>query len=981
MLEFSILLRVLGICSGLYLFFWILNKLRESVTIKVKSGTGEKFVDLASLHLRREEGAGFDVRLTAENKKSIGSLVVKDDKCWIYVPRGNKASLPDKNFRKIGFVNSEGYIFLYRKGNDSERIGYLAQPSRPDVPTIKGERSWKDLKWTCRLNVYFGDPETWSADATPSRSSAAIVASGIISPDATSATDPEKVDSDPKNLVALAFAAVPSRPGKENGEEEWTEPEEPTEEFKVIEVPKAIEPISESEPESEEIPETAGPPIVIASERTESAEKPTTQYQVTEKEALYLQTVKNMHSDILLQIRQEMVKVEGGTFIMGVNDTESESGENNQGPAHQVTLSTFCIGKYPVTQKIWTAVMGYNPSEKVNDEFPVAPVDWNEATLFTKRLSALTGLEFSLPSEAQWEFAAKGGNLSRGCIYSGSNVKSQVAWDNPYSPVGKKKANELGIHDMSGLVREWCMDWYVPRYASEEQYNPTGPVMPNEPEKRKHVIRSPYGNETVTGRKGELAENPNQFNSYGMRLVCKPDKTLGVKIKPALVGQSVKSGFLGGAPSTCPISDEARGGAYLLFYNQFGKNSYAEYLGRSPYGWADTALLSSLIFSILFLILYFVNTVVFQMPLLGNDLKAIILLTAFYYLLWGVIRTVKIESIESGHSFQPFLDLMNKSVGYRDFDLIVLILGYLCTIWTYFFYDADFIPLIVAVSMGLTINRRCLSVSEPWEVTDPLKSKFEKSSVDFDDPDEQKIPAPEGDTSKEYNWKLDSFEGKEVHAHFTMMFSQSEVNKARIKNPFFLEKPNLNTTDYRNYIYKMRRELESDEKNLLHVRFALQEIKRIAERHQLNEIDMLQFILDFIQESITYQMDNECRELAAPAEYIRYPDEILYDQHGDCDCKAFLAAVFYYQLGYDVIFLISRQLGHAAVAVAMKDSVARQYLNKETLEDITVEINGTKYYFCETTTDGFMMGEIQKGTSASQFETSIEWKHPENEED
>ena len=176
-------------------------------------------------------------------------------------------------------------------------------------------------------------------------------------------------------------------------------------------------------------------------------------------------------------------------------------------------------------------------------------------------------------------------------------------------------------------------------------------------------------------------------------------------------------------------------------------------------------------------------------------------------------------------------------------------------------------------------------------------------------------------------------------------------------------------------------ELLSNEDSLLHSKYILQEIKKITQKNELNEIDTLQFVLDFIQESIAYELDSESRELAMPKEYIRYPDEILFDQKGDCDCKAFLAMVFYYLMGYDVIMLLSRELGHSAVAVSVKGNDTLGYLASDRLDDVTIEINGRKYYYCETTTDGFLIGDINDGINVDKFETRIEWVHTEDEED
>ncbi len=162
----------------------------------------------------------------------------------------------------------------------------------------------------------------------------------------------------------------------------------------------------------------------------------------------------------------EMVWVEGGSFNMGSND-----GSIIEKPVHSVTLDGYYIGKYEVTQALWQAVMGSNPSYFKGDNRPVEEVSWNDCQQFVSKLNQLTGKKFSLPTEAQWEYAARGGSKSKGYTYSGSNNIGNVAWYDGNSngnthPVGQKALNELGIYDMSGNVWEWCLDWYDGDYYS-----------------------------------------------------------------------------------------------------------------------------------------------------------------------------------------------------------------------------------------------------------------------------------------------------------------------------------------------------------------------------------------------------------------------------------------------------------------------------------------------------------------------------------
>ena len=175
----------------------------------------------------------------------------------------------------------------------------------------------------------------------------------------------------------------------------------------------------------------------------------------------------------------DMVEVRGGTFRMGATSEQGSDADSDDKPVHSVTLSGYYIGKTEVTQALWKAVMGSNPSEFKGDDLPVENVSWYDCQEFIRELNALTGQNFRLPTEAEWEFACRGGNNSRGYKYSGSNYIDNVAWydgnsgDNTHS-VATKLPNELGIYDMSGNVWEWCADWYGD-YSSGAQINPKGP--------------------------------------------------------------------------------------------------------------------------------------------------------------------------------------------------------------------------------------------------------------------------------------------------------------------------------------------------------------------------------------------------------------------------------------------------------------------------------------------------------------------------
>ena len=185
-------------------------------------------------------------------------------------------------------------------------------------------------------------------------------------------------------------------------------------------------------------------------------------------------------SEIIIQrLVNNMVFVEGGSFTMGCTPEQGNEGIFSSKPAHKVTLSSFLIGRYEVTQEEWQAVMGSNPSTYLGIKCPVQNVSWKDCQMFIRKLNEITGKQFRLPTEAEWEYAARGGNRSLGYKYSGSNYLDQVAWyiensGKKIHDVGQKSPNELGLYDMSGNIWEWCLDWYG-AYPSYSQTDPTGP--------------------------------------------------------------------------------------------------------------------------------------------------------------------------------------------------------------------------------------------------------------------------------------------------------------------------------------------------------------------------------------------------------------------------------------------------------------------------------------------------------------------------
>ena len=203
-----------------------------------------------------------------------------------------------------------------------------------------------------------------------------------------------------------------------------------------------------------------------------------------EKSEIVSQPVIDIDTFTVNGVSFTMVYVEGDRFDMGATPEMLEAYENEK-PAHEALLGEYWIGRTEVTQALWQAVMEDNPSKTKGKTLPVDKVSWDDVQQFISKLNTLTGEEFRLPSEAEWEFAARGGKLSKHYSYSGSNNPEDVAWfdcGEPH-PVSSKQPNELGIYDMSGNVWEWCNDWYDEKYYETlyvssnlgDMVNPKGP--------------------------------------------------------------------------------------------------------------------------------------------------------------------------------------------------------------------------------------------------------------------------------------------------------------------------------------------------------------------------------------------------------------------------------------------------------------------------------------------------------------------------
>lgn len=219
-----------------------------------------------------------------------------------------------------------------------------------------------------------------------------------------------------------------------------------------------------------------------------------------------------------------MMPVEGGSFTMGCTNPKGEKHTYaDELPTHKVTVNNFYMGQHEVTQALWKTVMGQNPSKWIgNDSLPVEQVSWNDVQIFIARLSQMTGYSFRLPSEAEWEYAARGGVKNHGNIYPGTRHQLwETCWyggnSNGHShPVGLLKPNELGLYDMGGNVMEWCSDW-MESYSANPQNSPQGPKTGENKILRGGCFNSPTWGCSVFERSWYLPDYGYSF--YGFRLV------------------------------------------------------------------------------------------------------------------------------------------------------------------------------------------------------------------------------------------------------------------------------------------------------------------------------------------------------------------------------------------------------------------------------------------------------------------------------
>lgn len=417
---------------------------------------------------------------------------------------------------------------------------------------------------------------------------------------------------------------------------------------------------------------------------------------------------------------------------------------------------------------------------------------------------------------------------------------------------------------------------------------------------------------------------------------------------------------------------EARAASFALLQRFAPRQRQTEYASEQPYGWKDTALLSALIYSVLFILVYLVNSGIFQMPLLGKDWQSASVFVGYYYVLWAIVRFIKIDAIENANSFQPILDLFNKNLGMKWMNLAILVLCSVAMAFTLFYYDYDFMPLLIVISTGVGINMTMPGANRRWKV----QSSFLDDNADSEEEDaEQDEPKnPQGDISRSYEWNLDEtyMLHEPTHGSLTLYFKAADIRDIRHLNPFFDQRKDH--SDKENILYMFRFLKKYRKTFLARTNYVAHTINRIAEKNGFTPIDKLQFTLDFVQEpNIAFQENAENKTVNFYDDYIRYPDETLYDKCGDSNSKSLLAAMIFHLMGKNVLYLISRKHQHSAIGVEIKLRELKEgwYGDAAKVEEFAVKYEDRYFIFCETTGDKFSLGKQVSGMSLDEFDEKI----------
>lgn len=409
---------------------------------------------------------------------------------------------------------------------------------------------------------------------------------------------------------------------------------------------------------------------------------------------------------------------------------------------------------------------------------------------------------------------------------------------------------------------------------------------------------------------------------------------------------------------------EARASAFAVLFGLYNKRDYHEYYNSPAYGWKDTALLATFIYSIIYVAWYMVSVKLFGNRFIGFKFWHAASLYGIFYALWAIVRAIKIECVENSNTIQPKIDLFNKALGQKSFDSAILLCCFITLAFTGTYYRFDFSALALVIATGVSTNMLLQSSSKRWEIKNPF-------ALNEDEEEEEETPNPEGDIARAYHWELDSESSKGVIGELNLYFKSQYVSDLRYANPYYNQRKDKPT---KAMILDMFHYMKEHRGITARLRYAASQIKSMAVQNGLSDEDTLQFTLDFVQEpNIRFCMNRDSKSINQYEDYIRYPDEVLYDKEADSNSKALLAAMLFHFMNYNMLYLFSRVQHHGAIGIEVKKEWienGRIFGNK--LEDITIMHKSKRYIFCETTSDGFRMGVTMEGMRYEDFDEQIE---------
>ena len=888
--DLATLLIILLASVGVVLVISVVNLFRnESWSYSVNDGN----VRLIG-HMKKDSDSGSAQFMVPDDpsEPAIGHVQYKDSAGQVLVRKGTSSTTGKGRYKKVGYVGPDGYIYRYGKnGVTSERVGYLAAPSAPNVPTLKGERTWKDLWRTSRLLAFIGDPEAYVAPSAPERKKGRKV-------------------SGKKGKSQSDAAAMPEEGGA-----------------------------------------GAGTPVNFSSERVPAGDS-------AHRNAALLEEIEAAIADVKSELEAEAAALAAKAASQADHESALPETPGTEGPTleEQAAVPGAATASSANDSAAGPAVSGPATVESASE-----PVSAEPAATEPVAAEPAATVPVAAEPEATEATTAEPAATEPATAEPAATVPVAAEPEATEATTAEPAATELVAAEPAATV---------PVAAEPEATEATTA----EPAATEPATAEPAA--TVPAAEPAATETATAEPAATEPVAAEPAATVPAAPEPAelkvpvLVGCGIKTGWLSGEIPGCPITLEARAAAFAAMYNQDGE-AYSEHLASSAYSWKDTALFTSVVYALVFLVIYFVNVGILEYPLLGNDFKAILIFTAFFFVFWALVRACKIFSIESGRSWQPFFNLFNKSLGLKKVDLFILILSFIALPLSFFKFDMDFIPLFLALLLGTGINRMLGRNGRKWDVANPL-------APDQDDADEEELydkktsllNKPEGDVPVEYNWKLQPFDSAaELEFQVAFWYDREQVDSQRLMNPFYMENPRLRN---RPSVFKNRTDFN------LHLRYVIQEMDRLAGKYGLTEADRLQQVLDFVQQAIAYVKDDESKTISKPYIYVRFPDETLFDREGDCNCKAFLAASMYYMMGLDVVYASSTTLGHTVIGVKLGQEIL-DACGIEAGNDNVLEYNNQRYILCETTHGGFRIGQTAEGDSAARFDVIVEYIHEHEE--